>query len=330
MFMQLTIPGHFVDFFCFRPPLQYEVEAVTDHLLNLLNCDLAKLPLELLTDEFLKISHTRPKKLKNYAACIGRVTAENCKKHLKGRISNFNGKTEIDYCKYLHNTSNDRYDVNITEELSRPAGSYPTKELRKHQHCLQEVQAKISHCRKKLIDVCSSSRIQATKLIRLHMTSVENILAKDSDLKFILYTRDPRAIIDSEVRHRPHEKAVSKNAPLVCEKMRIDLRTFETLSTKYPSNMYHLVYDDIVANPNTTLAKLYDFLGEPLPDTVLEFYHGALGGFQIEGHGLSTVRKNGTKTSLQWRKSLTRKDIKTVENACRDVIQKLNYQLMFP
>ena len=303
----------------------FEEEATSDHLVNLLNCNLKDLPIEILSDEFFS---DHGKSQSKYRKCLRKSSLEmrhacKCKLFLQQKCF-FNGSVEISCFKRLHGTSDLNYNVNVTWELARKPEEYLEGDLQLHQKCLQSVNSRISRCLDDLIDVCKSSSRRATKVIRMHASTANRIISKDPEIMILHYVRDPRAIMDSRMRIQS-QRHLTHSPSKLCMKMAADLRAFTNLAKQNPCNIMQIRYEDLVTDTATTLKHIYGFMGAEVPLSVVRFYTGALGGFDKEGSRMETVRKNGTATAYRWEKHLSKDVVKRIETDCGKVMKELKY-----
>ena len=90
--------------------------------------------------------------------------------------------------KELHsNSSTDRYEVNVSDELKIPPETLVSVALQERQACLQKVSRHVDLCIHSLVQECEQSAIRATKLIRFRMEPAASLLKYEPDVKIILY-----------------------------------------------------------------------------------------------------------------------------------------------
>ena len=284
----------------------FELDAIVAHTVNLLNCNLRSLPLEVLTDSFLtSYGLVCPVSLREYSDCVkandtGIYNAHFCNDNLKSQFREFDGVAEILQFERLHNEADLGYDVNINEELKRDPDTFPEKDLRERQSCLQNIQRRVSTCIDKLIQKCQNSEIRAAKLIRVKMSTAERILDVDPSIKVLHYTRDPRGTLESRFRRfrwfeqTPYTQLLAKEASLLCSRIKDDMDSLKHIASVYGHNALSLKYEDIVTDYKAAVNKVYDFIGRPLPRDVLTHFEGMMGGLGKEGRALETFRKNAT------------------------------------
>jgi acyl transferase domain-containing protein/acyl carrier protein len=112
-------------------------------------------------------------------------------------------------------------------------------------------------------------------LSRATLNRAEQIFA---GAKYIHLVRHPYAVIDSFVRNRMHKifdlepadpYRLAEQVWQLCNQ-----NSLEFLKTIDPDRHYFLRYEDLVADPETTMGDLCDFLGQPFDPAVLTPYEG--------------------------------------------------------
>lgn len=182
-------------------------------------------------------------------------------------------------------------------------------------------------CMKKLQTLCYQSRSIILKTIRFSMELMPRLLKKFPGLKIVHLLRDPRGIIDSRRRGgflRNIGKAQSSKS--LCTLIRKNVQYSKTLQKRFPNRITTVLYEDIAKNPMDLSNKLYRNLDLEYSDNFKEwiFNHTSAGSPNNSYYG--TVRSNSSKTSQSWRKRLSFKDVKIIEDECGDVIDLLGFR----
>lgn len=182
-------------------------------------------------------------------------------------------------------------------------------------------------CMKKLQTLCYQSQSIILKTIRLSMELMPRLLKKFPGLKIVHLLRDPRGIIDSRRRGgflRNTGKAQSSKS--LCTLIRKNVQYSKTLQKRFPNSITTVLYEDIAKNPMDLSNKLYRDLDLEYSDNFKEwiFNHTSAGSPNNSYYG--TVRSNSSKTSQSWRKRLSFKDVKIIEDECGDVIDLLGFR----
>ena len=344
----------YVSFYvCFRSPPPVEHAAISTHLDNLLHCRLDQLPVEVLTDYFIVspgMASILPKKLsKSYVPCLKRkqkrevkgtkehrtiISGYLCNTLLNDSCTYGDGVNELKYYEKLHGPVQKNYDVSVQTELKKSNYSFKTKGGPKHQQCLQEVSRNLQPCLQELIEECKTSTIRATKVIRFFLETAEHLLKKDPYIKFIYYIRDPRGVIESRFRRTKldlkKDKTIAQiagSAMLLCSKMKADYAVFKRLAATTVNNFMLLKYEDLVKNKDEVLVSAYNFIGQNIPATVLDFFKNATSASK-DGSAMQTSRKNGTSTSSLWQKKLPSQIISMIQTICASSLQSFNYPIL--
>ena len=338
-----------------------EHAAISTHLDNLLHCRLDQLPVEVLTDYFIispGMAGILPKKLsKSYVPCLKRNEIEEKKMKMNGEVKGTkedkavisgylcntllddsctyaDGMNELKYYKKLHGPAQKNYNVSVQTELEKSPESFENKDSLKHQECLQEVSRNLQPCLQELIQECETSTIRATKVIRFFLETAEHLLKKDPYMKFIYYIRDPRGVIESRFRRAKLDlkkdqtiAQIAESAMLLCSKMKADHAVFKRLSATTVNNFMLLKYEDLVKKKDEVLVSAYNFIGQKIPATVLDFFKNATSASK-DGSAMQTSRMNGTLTSSVWQKKLPSHIISMIQTICGSALQSFNYPII--
>lgn len=182
-------------------------------------------------------------------------------------------------------------------------------------------------CMKKLQTVCYQSQSIILKTIRLSMDLMPILLNKFPGLKVVHLLRDPRGITDSRRRGGfLRNTGISQGSKSLCALIRKNVQYSKILQKRFPNSITTVLYEDIAKNPMDLSNKLYRDLGLEYSDNFEEwiFNHTSAGTPNNSYYG--TVRSNSSKTSQSWRKRLSFKDVKVIEEECGDVIDMLGFR----
>lgn len=179
-----------------------------------------------------------------------------------------------------------------------------------------------------LTSICSMHPIRVTKLVRLRLAQAKQLLVEVPNLKVIYLVRDPRGLYSSRRDLAWCNLTRSCIEPtFFCEDMRRDIAVAAELKRTMPDRFLAIRYEDFVAiDTDNQLAKVLDFLGlEPHP-RLNRFItsHSRLRTGENPGGPYSTKR-DSRKAPFLWRRKLSVEEIAYVEDACSDVIRRLNF-----
>ena len=169
---------------------------------------------------------------------------------------------------------------------------------------------------------CKSYSVHATKVHRLRMDTVEELLLKIPDLYIIYYIRDPRGIYVSR-------KGLYQLPPMakLCEQMQEDFEKYNILKTKFPGVILKVKYEDLAGDPHNTLNTIYKHINAVIPQDVVKFIEeattGTHAGDKKSAHGV--FRENSTRTANAWREKISAKILDEASDVCKKVLENLNY-----
>lgn len=207
--------------------------------------------------------------------------------------------------------------------------------LAQFRHCNRRRPARtLAKCLQPLVSKCRRSDIVATKVIRLHMSFVDQLLSADPALRLIHVVRDPRGMVASWTRaaarrrRRLSLKQMRLNARLICRRMMTDCRIRrQLLEPKYPRRILVVRYEDLVASAGAVVRDVYSGLLQlALPSDVVDVINDQLNATSANGPA-GTRRTNGTATATNWRRTIDTSLLSYTTQACRLLLAELNYDL---
>ena len=119
---------------------------------------------------------------------------------------------------------------------------------------------------------------------------------------------------------------ITREASVICEKMRNDLKLFRLLKIRYPGALKLVRYEDYILDVNGTLNEMYNHFHETPPSVVyqslINFMYANDGK---DGGTLSQKRKNAKISLVKWAHSNTPEEIQGMTKNCIDVLEALGY-----
>ncbi|XP_060568831.1 carbohydrate sulfotransferase 6-like [Ruditapes philippinarum] len=190
-------------------------------------------------------------------------------------------------------------------------------------HCLEVLQS----------SNCQHAKHRVSKVLRLYLGALEDILRASPKLKVVHLFRDPRAIIHSrlETHGYPLEKTTShngikNNAKSLCNKMETDLRDGERLKKMFPNRFCFVHYEDIYTKDDS-LIELHTFLGMSI---TREIIHNAR--VHMSNYGSNRKRsarsERNRNNAFWWRKYLSWDTIKLIDSECSIIYSELGYPII--
>lgn len=166
---------------------------------------------------------------------------------------------------------------------------------------------------------CKKANIRLIKFIRMTMEMGKRLLEENDKVRIIHLLRDPRAMLDSQLRKNDMNVRRYKNfvnrTEYMCTHMRRDLVLSEALKKSFPERILTLRYEDFVDDPLKTAQRIFGFIDVPWTAKDKEFIIST----SIE------LDKNATYRASVWRDHLTHHHLLVVDRYCYDLYRKLGY-----
>ena len=297
---------------CFRNITSYEREYIRNQTRLMFNCKFYQMPAEITTTW----SHDLPPAShRNYSNCLRKHNGHDrykhhCHKPLRSRCV---GPVEQSLQNQCH-IYMERTRLATRGEIVDDMEGFPP--IASYLNCSHQSRVAAKACLPQLVEKCKQKPIKVTKLLRGNMTVMSDILMDFPGLKVVHLLRDPRAIINS--RLALHWKwwggplNISKEARLLCIKMREDIRQRQELEERYPGLTMEFVYEDIAQNPMTYIPALYSFTGIPMPNSTKYF--------------IQQITSKSGNIATQWRTKLSKGTKEKIDNECEDLYKITNYR----
>ena len=189
----------------------------------------------------------------------------------------------------------------------------------------------LTRCLVPLIEKCRRSEVVAAKVIRLHMSYVDKLLSDDPDLRLIHVARDPRGLVEAwrkvagkRTRSMSHMRL---NAMLICRRMLTDCQIRKQLELKYRGRILLVRYEDLVTDTDTVINRIYNGLLQlALPSNIVDVIKQQMHAASDNG-AVGTLRRNGTATATNWRRTINRTLLAYITDTCRPLLDELRYQI---
>ena len=177
---------------------------------------------------------------------------------------------------------------------------------------------------------CRLAKHRVTKVLRLSVDNLENILFQNPNVKVIHLFRDPRAVINSRIttdwyylKDNPNDTRhadIRNNADGLCKRMVYDLNKGLKLRRKYPKRFTFLLFEDINSDVQNRVQNLYSYLGMTKPGVKDRYFNLS----DIGKHEHTVVKKMNDFSSW-WRTHLTFSAAKAVEQECKEVFRLFHF-----
>ena len=164
-------------------------------------------------------------------------------------------------------------------------------------------QKNLTNCLPILVSSCSRSSVVAVKLIRLHMSLVEELMTADPELTLIQFVRDPRDILESwrsVSGSNLTQEQMLISANVLCTRMSKDCVIRHRLEKSFPGRILVVRYEDLVTNTYRVLRKIYTSLLQlSIPTSVrLELVRKI---YEHNDVGSVNIKKDGNRSAHKWK-----------------------------
>ncbi|XP_045215485.2 carbohydrate sulfotransferase 1-like [Mercenaria mercenaria] len=181
---------------------------------------------------------------------------------------------------------------------------------------------------------CQEAKHKISKVLRLSLGALGNLLRDIPRLKGIHLFRDPRAVIHSrlETHGYPLERTkihsgIKNNAKALCNKMASDLEEGKRLKKMFPNRFRFIHYEDIYTR-DYALIELHTFLGMTINNDII---YNARARVSNRGsrRDLSARSERIRNNAFWWRRYLSWDIVKLVDAECSFLYSELGYPFIF-
>jgi len=189
-------------------------------------------------------------------------------------------------------------------------------------------QKNLAKCIPLLVSSCKRSSVVTVKVIRLHMSLVEELMIADPGLRVIHLVRDPRGIMQSwrkVSRPKMSEEKMQVSASIACKRMLQDCDIRQRLEEMFPGRILLVRYEDLVTNTQRVLRNIYTSLLQlPVPNSVIKALVKQIKADSDDGSA-GTKRIDGKATAYKWKQEIDRQHLDYVNSVCGSIISLLKY-----
>jgi len=179
---------------------------------------------------------------------------------------------------------------------------------------------------------CLNSELFAAKLNYLPGVDTISHLVNDErlNLKIILLSRDPRAIIRSwniNVKPENRRKTFLRTAEHFCRRVHEDARFVDSTLKKFPNSTQHylhLRHEDFAMDPLGVTKKIYGFIGKEPGEELLEWVRGSTNACKGQQNQFGTCR-DSRKVVSAWRTWYKLEEVVEIQEVCGDALKANNY-----
>ena len=177
----------------------------------------------------------------------------------------------------------------------------------------------IIQCLHHLSKECEPAKIRVMKYIRLTMSAAFSVIRKLDNVRLIHLVRDPRAMMDSQLRKNDmgveDMPVFMERTVEMCRHMRDDLRLASEIEAEYPGLIYSLRYEDMTDEPMAIAREIFEFLNEEFKEMDKTYVK----------HRSINSSNNSTVRAAVWRSHITKEHLAVVDEQCGDLYDTLGY-----
>lgn len=153
---------------------------------------------------------------------------------------------------------------------------------------------------------------------KLYLRAVDLYLKNPSGTKIIVLTRDGRAVFNSFMRHGfTSEKSVAAWRNHYARALPLIDRYVD------PSSVFHVKYEELVANPDKIIGQLCAWIGLPFEPSMLDF--AAATHHNVNGNDARFNRSSTLKLDEKWRATLTKTQLQYFHRKAGGLNQRFGY-----
>ena len=281
-----------------------------DAVSKLITCDHRQLDISTLSRYYFDIKSAVMRDTGDYYRCL-RVRQWH---ERPTGLSSSTGHSHLSFNRFLNPTS--LINPNKQKEIPLPRMHALQRQRRPpSKHLLHKIQK----CLPLLTENCENATTRLFKFIRLSMEVAGRLLPKFSDIKIIHLTRDPRAMLDSQVRKNDngakHFDSFVENTIDMCTRLKRDLDRLYILRKSYPESFYSIQYERFAQSPIKESEKLMNFLGFKLSKTIKSY---------VESKTI-LAEKNSSERAAVWRHHISLQHLNALDLNCDKVYTELGY-----
>ena len=319
----------------FRQIPEFEMNAVSEYLSNLLSCNLNNMPAEYFIHPFWYSFSNHTDSTKSYTTCLKKRAVSYkalyfCQRHILFLCGKRFGdaRSRRNVCSNLLLPSRKTRRLLYTQ-VRRGMGAHgeryhdismrfpkfmsSSRPMEGYKMCLAKYTRRAESCSRTVLpDTCSKRKVHAIKTVRGTMASADKLLQSHPDFFLIHLVRDPRGVVLSRRKSgwsqgfygRGKVRALAKT---YCTTVLDDIRHRKSLEKKYPHRIHSVLMDQFFEEPEKHVREIYGKIGLTVPTDVTQY--------------LNLTIKSGVAD--KWMEKLTREEINDITNECSDVYKEI-------
>ncbi len=197
-----------------------------------------------------------------------------------------------------------------------------------YRTCLSKNDNYWPNCTATLKAACQNYSIVSAKTVRTPFYLIPVLISAVPDLKVIYFTRDPRAVMNSRGKiHHYKDSIFLGHLQNLCLRMKEDFKHYTRAFHRHPSQIMHVVYEELAHNPVKVSREMFHFLGgRDLPNAT-EAWIRQNTKASISSESRMSTMKNSSATAEKWRQDLPPVLITQMTEVCKETLEIFGYVL---
>ena len=326
----------------FRTITKEELHVIKKLLEYYMNCELEKLPHEMLLSQTIANSGS---KWNTYKHCLIDETNEklpsiyrDCLNFLPHNCTQIAGTAMESHCHwYKYQAEISSGYESVWEYMEKPQNLNPSYDASMKQafsryvNCIHspDVTSALKYCIPKIKKQCQSSSIIAAKILRVNIWNLDFILNDHPDWKVVHQIRDPRGILISQrssgIMTKYSQGSIIAESSILCDKMLNDTKSFKLYNNTHQSQYMLVKYEDYADAPMQTAQNIYSHIGSEVNEEVI-FAIKELTHASHDSGAMDQRRKNSSETARKWTTKMTSIEKKWIDKSCSDFYKESGYR----
>lgn len=308
----------------YRSIPEEEENVIVEVAVNLLNCDLHLLPVEVLLNRMTwHLGHLQ-QVVKGFVSCVGQQTYEHvigCNQNISAHCGQEFGLNPRQSETCLHSLQSP-VSYGILNSQGTTFDPLMYQKANEYRGCIGEVREKVQECLPPITKICQERPIRGFKTIRLKTSTLRKLFQRLPNLKVIHLMRDPRSVHSSRERHGVKYPGNLVNnlteTKMLCDNMAENVLQQRDFEQEYSDNFITIYFESAASDPHATSKEMYSFLQREVPSSLSTWLEK---NTKSSKHGLVTSR-NSAQVSQAWKEHMTVWQSEQILEQCSDVYSK--------
>ena len=181
-------------------------------------------------------------------------------------------------------------------------------------------------CLPNVIQKCLNAKQRLFKFIRLPIRLIQRVYSLYPNLQVIHLLRDPRGTLTSQSRLRRFRWSdISAVSKAYCDRVTDDINATVHLNYADEKRAKILIYENLAEDPINTAKRLYNYVGLPIRDNVLEYIRKLTLDGRRRPCAYCIIRSNSTVAAYTWRNVIKYDYMVVIDNHCPVVYGYIGY-----